>query len=148
VVLYKFWQVIQDGHARTIPGKAVGFLFIPIFSYYWLFVAYFGLAMDLNRYIERHFASRPEVTVRRASPVVAITFVIYSLLQIVFVMYIYINILAVSLGSLSDFTQLSGAMLPYQLPTMIFTIVQYAILIAMYLSFYFSAKDIRAAEEK
>ena len=51
MMLYKFWQIIQDGQARTTPGKAVGFCFIPFFSFYWLFIAYLGLSKDINNYI-------------------------------------------------------------------------------------------------
>ena len=54
ILLYRGWAVIQDGNARTTPGRAVGFLFIPFFNFYWAFVAYHGLAVDTNRY----FASR------------------------------------------------------------------------------------------
>jgi hypothetical protein len=50
VFLYKAWAVIQDGKARTTPGKAVGFLFIPFFNFYWAFVALRGLAQDLNNH--------------------------------------------------------------------------------------------------
>ena len=51
VLLYKAWQAIQDGQPRTTPGKAVGFLFIPFFNFYWMFVAYWGWAKDYNAYI-------------------------------------------------------------------------------------------------
>jgi hypothetical protein len=51
VLLYKAWQAIQDGQPRTTPGKAVGFLFIPFFNLYWMFVAYWGWAKDCNAYI-------------------------------------------------------------------------------------------------
>ena len=51
VLLYKAWQAIQDGQPRTTPGKAVGFLFIPFFNFYWMFVAYLGWAKDYNAYI-------------------------------------------------------------------------------------------------
>ena len=56
VLLYKAWKVIQDGHARTSPGKAVGFLFIPFFQLYWFFQAYWGFARDYNAYVQRHYA--------------------------------------------------------------------------------------------
>jgi len=52
IFLYKAWSLVQDGSPRTSPGKAVGFLFIPIFSIYWVFVAWYGLAKDLNTYAE------------------------------------------------------------------------------------------------
>ena len=31
---YQAWSAIQDGHARTSPGRAVGFVFIPLFNFY------------------------------------------------------------------------------------------------------------------
>jgi hypothetical protein len=54
VLLYKMWALIQDGQAQTTPEKAVGFLFIPFFNFYWVFVAVYGLAVDLGRYPRRH----------------------------------------------------------------------------------------------
>ncbi|MBU2573606.1 MAG: hypothetical protein KKH28_05970 [Elusimicrobia bacterium] len=51
---YKSWAVIQDGHARTTPGKAVGFLFIPFFNIYWAFQAVWGLSKDFNAYLQRN----------------------------------------------------------------------------------------------
>lgn len=53
VLLYKAWSCIQDGFARTTPGKAVGFLFIPFFNFYWLFQALPGFADDYNSYLHR-----------------------------------------------------------------------------------------------
>jgi len=55
VLLYEAWKVIQDGHARTSPGKAVGFMFIPFFQLYWVFQAHWGFAQDYNAYVERHY---------------------------------------------------------------------------------------------
>lgn len=54
VLVYKMWKPIQDGHARTTPGKAVGFLFIPFFNLYWIFQAFWGFSVDYNAFIERH----------------------------------------------------------------------------------------------
>ena len=53
MLLYKAWAAIQDGQARTTPGKAVGFCFIPFFNVYWIFQAFYGFALDFNRYAER-----------------------------------------------------------------------------------------------
>jgi uncharacterized membrane protein len=56
ILLYRMWSIIQDGNVRTTPEKAVGFLFIPLFNFYWIFVVYYGLAVDFNRYVvERKF---------------------------------------------------------------------------------------------
>ncbi len=52
ILVYKMWDAIQDGPARTTPGKAVGFLFIPFFGLYWIFQAYWGWAVDYNTYVQ------------------------------------------------------------------------------------------------
>jgi hypothetical protein len=49
--LYRAWSCLQAGTPRTTPGKAVGFLFIPVFNLYWFFVAIAGLATDWNRIV-------------------------------------------------------------------------------------------------
>lgn len=54
IILYRSWEQIQDGRARTTPGKAVGFLFIPFFNLYWIFEAYTGFVRDSNAYIQRY----------------------------------------------------------------------------------------------
>lgn len=55
ILLYRFWRLIQDGKARTTPAKALWFFAIPIFNFYWWYVAYVGLAEDMNRYcVERN----------------------------------------------------------------------------------------------
>lgn len=74
ILLYRYWSLIQDGTARTTPGKAVGFCFIPFFNFYWWYVAYVGLAEDMNRYCdERQIASS------RISTGLALAFFILSL---------------------------------------------------------------------
>lgn len=52
--LHRAWNCLQAGAPRTTPGKAVGFLFIPFFNIYWLFVAFAGLSKDWNRVIASH----------------------------------------------------------------------------------------------
>jgi len=53
------WKAIQDGHARTTPGPAVGLLFVPLFNLYWVFPAYRGFAEDFNRFTRRHSINAP-----------------------------------------------------------------------------------------
>jgi hypothetical protein len=55
VLFYQIWKFViyesrYSGLPTSIdsPGKAVGFLFIPIFSFYWIFVAYGKLPDDIN----------------------------------------------------------------------------------------------------
>ena len=54
ILLYRCWALIQDGYARTTPGKAVGYCFIPFYNFYWIFQAYPGFAKDANLYFTRH----------------------------------------------------------------------------------------------
>ncbi len=49
LILHRGWKAVQDGKAQTTPGKAVGFMFIPIFNLYWGFVAWYGLMQEFNR---------------------------------------------------------------------------------------------------
>ena len=68
LLLYKMWAAIQDGRPRTTPGKAIGFLFIPFFSVYWIFQVWGGYPADYNSYVERH---RPDLPRLNSGPYVA-----------------------------------------------------------------------------
>jgi len=58
VLCYKMWSVLPASAARTTPGKAVGFQFIPLFNLYWFFQAWWGWVKDFNCYLEeRQLAS-------------------------------------------------------------------------------------------
>lgn len=55
ILLYRGWEAVQplrnilpEERDMPTPGKAVGFLFIPLFNIYWLFVAYYGLSRRAN----------------------------------------------------------------------------------------------------
>lgn len=49
VYLARVWSYLRYGNPRTTSGKAVGLLFVPLFNWYWIFVAFHGLAQDWNR---------------------------------------------------------------------------------------------------
>lgn len=60
MLLHKTWSVLPRNVARTAPGKAVGFLFIPFFGFYWQFVSILGLAKDVNHYSQnRGISGKP-----------------------------------------------------------------------------------------
>jgi hypothetical protein len=61
VLLYKAWASIQDGEARTTPGRALAFCFVPLFNLYWIFPAYYGFAVDYNRYLARYHRRSPRL---------------------------------------------------------------------------------------
>lgn len=53
IFVHRMWAAIQDSYVRMTPGKAVGFLLIPVFNFYWLFHVFHGFAYDYNQYIAR-----------------------------------------------------------------------------------------------
>lgn len=53
-LLYRAWTAIQDEHVWTTPGRAVGYLFVPVFNLYWFFVAWGGVARSFNIFTSRH----------------------------------------------------------------------------------------------
>lgn len=62
ILLYWNWSLLQGVGARTTPGKAVGFCFIPFFCFYWWFVAHAGLATDNNRYMDAAGIAGPRIS--------------------------------------------------------------------------------------
>lgn len=54
ILLYQMWKAVQDGYVQISPGSAVGLLLIPIFNFFWSFVAIAGLARECNYFIQRH----------------------------------------------------------------------------------------------
>jgi hypothetical protein len=49
ILVYKMWAAIQGRGARTSAGKALGFMFIPLFYFYWVFQVFWGWTKDYNR---------------------------------------------------------------------------------------------------
>jgi hypothetical protein len=62
ILLYKAWNQIQDGYQRTGPDAAVGLCFVPFFNFYWVFIAYRHLAIDMNAYARRYGIAAPHVS--------------------------------------------------------------------------------------
>jgi hypothetical protein len=52
--IYRMWDSINDGKSRMTPGKAIGFMFIPFFSIYWIFKVWGGFPTDYNEYVKRY----------------------------------------------------------------------------------------------
>lgn len=148
ILLYKFWQVNQDGRASTTPGKAVGFMFIPFFNIYWIFRAFPGLSLDQNRYIADHFGDRPEGTVKKANPVIAFAYIIFSFIGGIVIAIISAS-KAVSMASASmDTLNPTTLASQFTAPIAIFSIVMMLFYIWMYYGFYSTAKSICEAEEQ
>ncbi len=62
MLVYKAWKAIDDGKQRTSPGKAVGFLYIPFFNFYWWFPAIWGFSKDYNAYLDRYGMNRKKLS--------------------------------------------------------------------------------------
>jgi len=62
ILIYKMWKALPAGVARTTPGKAVGFLFIPLFNFYWWFPALWGWAQDWNSYAAKSEGKLPRIS--------------------------------------------------------------------------------------
>lgn len=70
MTIHALWTTIQpppraagvEGIPRTTPGKAVGFLFIPIFSLYWVFQVWVGLATDMNKTLDARGIDAPRLS--------------------------------------------------------------------------------------
>jgi len=148
ILIYKLWQVVQDGFARTTPGKAVGFMFIPVFSLYWLFVVYFGLARDQEAYIERHFDNSFTASVRKPHPGIALASVISSWVFLIF--YFIFIIIVLSQAFMTQITpmELTNALTPNQWVMLIFSFLQLALMDIMFFDFFLTAKSILKAESE
>ncbi len=58
-LLYKAWEVVSDNSRGLKPWKAVGQLAIPLFNFYWIFIAIKGLPKELNAYIQKNGIQTP-----------------------------------------------------------------------------------------
>jgi hypothetical protein len=78
IILYRAWGLIQDGYARTTPGKAVGYCFIPFYNFYWIFEAIPGLVKDMNNFIARR-----NLPIQRMDPGLATAYCVLTLVSVI-----------------------------------------------------------------
>lgn len=153
ILIYKLWKVVQDGYASTSAGKALGFLFIPLFSYYWMFRAFWGLSKDLNGYIDRHFANRPELNLRKSSGWISLTYLIFTLGGGLVGNIIYMQVISqrmytmMGIDSSLSTANLLAVMGPMMIFAGVFSVVAMVLMIAMFTDFYKTADSILEAEE-
>jgi len=148
ILLYRFWQVNQDGRASTTPGRAVGFMFIPFFNLYWCFRAYPGLSLDQNRYIDTHFKDLPEGPVHKSKPAISFIYAIFSFLggwiANLIIISTFILMVARNVGQ-AELSSFSSKITPY---TAIFTFIALCLSIWMRFDLYKTAMNICDAEGK
>jgi len=54
VYVHRAWQLLQPTQTTITPGQAVGFMFIPFFNLYWMFIAYHKWAVEWNNTCRQH----------------------------------------------------------------------------------------------
>jgi hypothetical protein len=74
VFVYRMWKCIQDGYARTTPGKAVGLMFVPIYNIYWIFQVLPGFARDYNALLARRHLDLPPLPVGLFTTYIVLSF--------------------------------------------------------------------------
>jgi hypothetical protein len=52
ILHHKCWAALPEQHRATTPARAVGFLFIPFFNFYWAFVSWPKLSQGLSTWRE------------------------------------------------------------------------------------------------
>jgi len=60
-LLYRAWAAIQDGHTHLSPGRAVGYMFIPVYDLFHMFSVTYGFAKAYNAYLVRHSLNLPKL---------------------------------------------------------------------------------------
>jgi|GEM_PF-4241500 len=77
--LYQTWDIIPVKYRSTTPAKAIGFLFIPFFNYYWIFRAIPCLSGSIEKAL---YAQNPQIKIS-ISKTMGILFCIFSILNAV-----------------------------------------------------------------
>ena len=70
-LLFMMWRQVPKEEARTTPARAALLLLVPFFNLYWFFVAFGGLAEDLNKTLQKKGAGH-EVSVSGVRGICAI----------------------------------------------------------------------------
>ncbi|MCE1197383.1 MAG: DUF4339 domain-containing protein [Marinilabiliales bacterium] len=52
-ILYRGWKLMQINDPRLTPGKIVGYLFIPFYNLYWIFIAIGSWSKHANRRLQQ-----------------------------------------------------------------------------------------------
>jgi hypothetical protein len=143
ILLYKFWKIIQDGFAKTTPGKAVGYSFIPFFNFYWLFIAMGSLAGELNHYILRHF-KYDSIGLRRAHPAFAWIYILFTFGSTCISSFTAFQALSQGFSS----TGLTNGSQEYMLRFVIILVISWTLLLITYFDFYRTSKSIVDREAK
>ena len=87
MLFYKMWVAIKDSQPPISPGRAVGFLFIPVFNIYWALLMLTGFTEDYNSFIIRRSI--------RTGKLPMTLFLIYAVLFMATAMFVTIPMICV-----------------------------------------------------
>ena len=94
VYVHRAWQLLQPTQTTITPGQAVGFMFIPLFNIYWMFIAYHKWAVEWNNTCRQHtslnYAPRGAEGPFLAMPICYLSSVITSILGLLASAVLYI----------------------------------------------------------
>jgi hypothetical protein len=135
IQVYNFWKILQDGYAKITPGKAVGFLFIPLFNLYWAFQAFFGLSNEFNTFIDRHFPAISGRDVRRSTPIISMVYCVFFILNFFLSMANYVS----SMAGESSFYAGDSTM---TIVVAVFTVLWAVMTVLAFTDYYQTAKSI------
>lgn len=91
---YGLWKAVPEQYREVTPGKAVGFLFIPLFNCYWVFCSYLNVNRGLNRLADAHSLPPPRANVGLATAA-----------SVFFVVSWFLGLIAMTLPTLDNIQQ-------------------------------------------
>ena len=96
-ILHTLWHLIPAEEAKTTPGKAIGFLFVPFFNLYWNFITFYSFAEALNNQTRHR-----EIKNKKISKWLCLGFCIFSTLNLLIFHLIVLLIVLVESFILDD----------------------------------------------
>jgi hypothetical protein len=150
ILLYRYWQGVQDENSRVSPGKAVGFLFIPLFNYYWMFKAYWGLSKQANVRIEKLRLQNPRIDLHKSREWLSFAYSLLPLLSLGTLPF-FIKTYPALFTSMESVTstitseQYFALLGPLLIDMMFQWVLSYTLLIWMYIDLYRSISGITRA---
>lgn len=106
ILHYKCWKTLPTAHRATSPGKAVGFMFIPFFNFYWAFVTWPKLSEGLTDW--QNGAGTKAVNTKGLGITFAILFVCFATIGLIPVLGVMIKIAMVVIFILYYFKTVRG----------------------------------------
>lgn len=96
MILQRMWQLIQPYTNKATPGQAIGYLFIPFYNFYWIFIALGSWSNETNRILPHFIKESQGLTALRPQ---AGTYISYAIFWLITNCLLTFAALATSVGS-------------------------------------------------